>query len=141
MMGRFDFLLGDWRLEYKVPKSAFGEAACGTGTGTFRRALHERYVFFDYSCSLTTGEAQAHAVFARDEKAGLYRDWWFEDSGNFLTATCNFIGDDVLCLNWHDTLLVQTFTRVAPERVILKMEHPTAEGKYEPILEVIFTRR
>lgn len=36
MMARFDFLLGDWRLEYRVPKSALSEAASGTGTGTFQ---------------------------------------------------------------------------------------------------------
>ena len=27
MMEKFDFLIGDWNLEYRVPKSAFSEAA------------------------------------------------------------------------------------------------------------------
>ena len=44
-------------------------------------------------------------------------------------------------LNWHDTLLIQTFTKAAPDKVTLKMEHPTAEGRYEPTLEVILTKR
>jgi|GEM_PF-6411193 len=29
-MEKFDFLLGNWNLEYRVPKSAFSEAATGT---------------------------------------------------------------------------------------------------------------
>jgi hypothetical protein len=44
-------------------------------------------------------------------------------------------------LNWHDTLLIQTFTKMAPEKVILMMEQPTSEGRYEPILEAVVTRR
>jgi hypothetical protein len=141
MMEKFDFLLGNWNLEYRVPKSAFSEAATGTGTGTFKRALDDTYVYFDYSCSLTTGEGAAHAIFAWDEKAKVYRYWWFENSGNFLTATCNFVNNETLFLNWHDTLLIQTFTKAAPNKVILRMENPDSEGKYELILEVIFTRR
>ena len=46
-MKKFEFLIGDWNLEYKVPKSAFAEAETGTGKGTFRRALKDRYVYFD----------------------------------------------------------------------------------------------
>lgn len=42
MMEKFDFLIGSWNLEYKVPKSVFSEAATGTGTGTFKRALNDR---------------------------------------------------------------------------------------------------
>lgn len=141
MMERFDFLLGHWRLEYRVPASALSPAASGAGAGTFRRALGDKYVFLDYTCSLTTGDGQAHAVFAWDDRAGIYRYWWFEDSGEFRTATCNFVNDDTLMLNWHDTLLIQTFTKVAPDKVILKMEHPAAEGNYEPVLEVVFTKR
>jgi hypothetical protein len=33
-----------------------------------------------------------------------------------------------------------TFTKVGPQEVVLRMEHPIAPGKYELILEVIFTR-
>jgi uncharacterized protein YutD len=29
VMDKFDFLLGDWNLESRVPKSAFSEAATG----------------------------------------------------------------------------------------------------------------
>jgi hypothetical protein len=141
MMQKFDFLLGDWNLEYKIPKSAFSEAGTGTGTGTLKRALDDKYVYFDYSASLTEEQGEAHAIFAWDEKTKVYRFWWFESSGNFLTATCNFVNDETLFLNWHDTLLIQTFRKTGPNEVILRMEHPDSEGKYELILEVIFTRK
>jgi hypothetical protein len=141
MMKKFDFLLGDWNLKSKVPKSAFSKADTGTGTGTFKRALDDKYVYFDYSSSFTTEQGEAHAIFAWDEKTKVYRFWWFENSGNFLTATCNFVNDETLFLNWHDTLLIQTFRKTGPNEVILRMEHPDSEGKYELILEVIFTRK
>jgi len=140
-MEKFDFLLGDWNLEYRVPKSAFSEKATGTGSGTFKRALEDRYVCFDYSSSLTIGQGGAHGIFAWDEKSKVYRYWWFESSGNFLTATCDFIDAETLFLNWHDTLLIQTFKKDGPNKVILRMEAPTPEGKFELILEVIFTRK
>lgn len=140
-MEKFDFLIGNWNLEYRVPKSAFSEAATGRGIGAFKRALDDKYVYFDYSCSLTTGEGEAHAIFAWDEKAKMYRYWWFESSGNFLTASCNFVNNETLFLNWHDTLLIQTFTKAGPDKVVLRMENPNSEGKYELILEVIFTRK
>ena len=138
-MEKFDFLLGDWDLEYRIPKSAVSEAATGTGTGTFKRALDDKYVVFDYSCSLTTGDGEAHAIFAWDGKANLYRFWWFESSGNFSQATCNFLDDEALFMNWHDSLFVQSFRAVEPDKVVLKMEHPTPEGMYEVVMEVIFT--
>ena len=86
-------------------------------------------------------KAQAHAIFAWDEKTKVYRYWWFESSGNFLTATCNFVSDDILFLNWHDSLLKQTFKRISQNKVVLSMEHPNSEGEYELILEVIFTKK
>ena len=140
-MEKFDFLLGDWNLEYRVPKSAFSEAATGTGTGTIKRALNDKYVIFDYSASLSIGDGAAHGVFAWDEKAKVYRYWWFEDSGSFVPATCTFVNDETLFLNWHDTLLIQTFRKVGPDQMILRMENPDSTGKYELILEVIFTRK
>ena len=140
-MEKFDFLLGDWDLEYRVPKSTLCQAATGTGAGTFKRFLDDKYVVFDYSCSLTTGQGQAHAIFAWDEKAKLYRFWWFESSGNFSQATCNFLEDRALFMNWHDSLFVQSFRAVDPNKIILRMEHPTAVGKHELVMEVIFTRK
>jgi hypothetical protein len=140
-MQKFEFLLGDWNLEYRVPKSSFGEAATGTGTGTFKRALSDKYVFLDYSCSLTTGRGQAQGIFAWDDKTKIYRYWWFESSGNFAQATCNFIDDKTLFMNWHDTLLTQTFTKAGPDKVILRMEQPVTGGKSELLMEVIFTRK
>ena len=138
-MGKFNFLLGNWDMEYKVPESSFSKKA--TGTGTFKRTLDDKYVYFDYSYRLTTVESRAHAIFAWDKKAKIYRYWWFESSGNFLTATCNFVNDEILCLNLHDTLLIQTFKKEGTNRVVLRMEHPSSEGKYELILEVISTKK
>ena len=72
-MEKFSFLIGNWTLRYTVPESALSVAATGTGEGTFRRALNDKYVFFDYKAELTTGSAQAHGIFARDESQGIYR--------------------------------------------------------------------
>jgi hypothetical protein len=146
VMDKFDFLLGNWNLEYRVPKSPFSEVAKGTGTGTFKRALDDKYVYFDYTASLITSEkveqkGGAHGIFAWDEKGKVYKYWWFECSGNFMDATCNFVNDETLFMNWHDTLIIQTFTKVSANKVILRMEHPVAQGKFELILEVIFTRK
>lgn len=137
-MEKFEFLLGDWNLDYKIPKSIFSEERTDSGSGSVKRALNGNYVFFDYS---TKSGSEAHGIFARDEKVKIYRYWWFENTGNFLTATCNFINDDTLFLNWHDTLLIQTFLKEEPDRIILKMEYPNADGNYELIMKVIFTRK
>jgi hypothetical protein len=137
-MSKFDFLLGDWNLEYRIPKSAFAEAGTDSGTGAFTRALNDKYIIFDYS---TKSGGAAKGIFAWDEKVKIYRYWWFENSGSFVTATCNFINDDILAMNWHETLLVQTFTKETATRIVLLMQHPTAQGGYEPMLEVILTRK
>lgn len=140
-MEGLDFLLGNWNLEYKIPKNRYSEAMTGTGRGTFSRKLSDKYVVFDYSTFIGDGpEGQAHAIFAWDSKIKMYRFWWFESSGNFETATCNFINDETLFVNWHNSLLIQTFQKVGSDKVVLKMEEPNAEDKYMPILEVIFTR-
>jgi hypothetical protein len=137
-MEKFEFLLGNWNLEYRIPKSTFSEAGTDTGIGSFRRMLNDRYVIFEYS---THSGGEAKGIFARDDKAKVYKYWWFENSGSFLTATCNFINDDTLAMNWHDSLLVQTFVKDGPERIILKMQHPSVKMGYDLILEVIFTRK
>ena len=140
-MEKFNFLLGRWEMESIVPESEFSKADKGIGKGEFKRALNDKYVTFDYSAEFGAGKGSAHAIFVWDEKAKLYRYWWFEDSGSFMTATCNFITDGILCLNWHNSLLVQTFTKVNPNKVILRMEYPSAEEKYKLVLEVIFNRK
>ena len=137
-MDKFEFLLGNWNLEYRIPRSTFGEAGTDSGTGSFRSALNDKYVFFDYSTKAGSG---AHAIFSWDDKVKVYRFWWFENSGNFSTATCNFIDDETLAMNWHDSLLVQTFSKDGSDRVILRMQNPTAQGGYELVLEVILTRK
>lgn len=140
-ISKLDFLLGAWNLEYRAPESILSKEDKGSGTGEFKRILNDKYVSFDYHAKLSSMEASAHAVFAWDEKLKIYRYWWFESSGNFLTASCNFINDDTLSLNWHDSPLIQTFKKESAGKVILQMKYPVSEDKYEIILEVIFTRK
>lgn len=141
MMDQFSFLLGDWNMEYNIPKSAFSEAGIGSGKGTFKKALDDHYVTFDYSTLINGQKGQAHGIFAWDIKMETHRFWWFESSGNFSTASCRFINDDTLFMNWHDSLLIQTFKKINQNKVILRMENPDSDGNYELVLEVIFTRK
>ncbi|MEJ2637406.1 MAG: hypothetical protein P8184_19225 [Calditrichia bacterium] len=140
-MEKFEFLIGDWTLKYTVPKSVFSIEAKGTGEGTFSRALNNKYVFFDYRAELTTGSAQAHGIFAKDEKLNIYRYWWFEDSGNFQSGACNFINDKIFFMNWHETSLIQTFELLDENTVMLKMSHPLDADNFEPILKVELFRK
>lgn len=140
-MDKFEFLLGDWDMEYNIPKSSMSEAYTGTASGTFKRFMDDKYVTFDYSDSPAEGKGQAHGIFVWDQKTKLYRYWWFENSGNFDEATCNFLSDNALFMNWHGSLFVQSFRAVDPDKVILRMEHPTSEGEYELAMEVTFTRK
>jgi hypothetical protein len=137
-MDKFEFLLGDWNLEYRIPKSTIGEAGSDSGSGSFRRALDGKYVFFDY---LTKSGSGAHAIFAWDGRSKVYRFWWFENSGSFSAATCNFIDNEILAMNWHDSLFVQTFTKDGSDNLVLRMQNPIAQGEYESVLEVRFSRR
>jgi hypothetical protein len=140
-MGKFNFLLGTWKLDYKVPKSQFSSGDTGIGEGNFQMILNNRFVTFNYYAKLSGGESTAHAVFAWDEKNKIYRYWWFEDSGAFMEASCNFIDENILCLNWHDSLLVQTFRRIDEGKINLQMKYPGNENDYELILEVVLTRK
>ena len=88
-----------------------------------------------------TGDGAAHGIFAWDRKAHVYRYWWFEDSGEFSEAAGDFINDETLFLKWHDTSLIQTFKKIDSDKLILKMDHKPTKGKYESILEVVFTRK
>ena len=140
-MEKFNFLLGDWNMEYNIPQSTFSKATSGSGHGTFKRALDDKYVFFDYSTLIDDKTGSAHGVFVLDEKSKIYRFWWFESSGNFSTASCNFINDNTLSMNWHDSLLIQTFRKINSNKMILRMENPNSNEEYELILEVIFTKK
>ena len=101
MMKKLDFLLGNWDMEYKIPESVFSKAATGTGAGTFKRALDDKYVYFDYSTLIDGKKGGAHAIFAWENKSKVYRFWWFENSGIFTNATCNFVNKKTLFLNWQ----------------------------------------
>jgi hypothetical protein len=141
-MDKFEFLIGNWNLEYKIPKSALSEKATGKGSGSFNRVLNNKCVVFDYEASFSTGDkAAAHGIFTRDEKSKIYRYWWFEDSGSFMEANCEFINDDTLFLNWHNSLLIQTFKKIDEDTLELRMENPDKEGKFKLVLEVIFTKK
>jgi len=141
MMQKFQFLLGQWKLEYHIPKSEIGEAMTGSGTGEFKKALDNQYVFFDYSTLINGETGSAHGIFAWDDKLKAYRYWWFENSGNFAIATCKFLNNETLFMNWHDTSLMQTFQKINKDKVILKMGNPDSKGKFQLVMEVIFTRR
>lgn len=139
-MDKFNFLLGSWEMEYKVPGSKFSDKDSGNGQGEFKRILNNQYVSFDYIAELSSGEGAAHAIFAWDEKSKIYRFWWFENSGAFMKATCDFVNENTLCLNWHNSLLVQTFRKIEDGKIILQMKNPSIEDDYELLLEVIFTK-
>ena len=140
-MDKFEFLLGDWDMEYNIPESSMSKAYTGRASGTFKRFMNDKYVTFDYSDTPAEGQGKAHGIFTWDEKSKIYRYWWFENSGNFDQATCNFLGDNALFMNWNGSLFVQSFRAVDPDKVILRMEHPTPEGDYELAMEVTFTRK
>jgi len=48
-MNKFEFLLGDWKLESRIPKSIFSEEGSDTGVGSFKRDLNDKYLVFEYS--------------------------------------------------------------------------------------------
>jgi len=58
-----------------------------------------------------------------------------------MQATCNFLDENTLCLNWHDSILVQTFSRTENGNVVLEMRYPKNKTDYELVLEVIFTKK
>jgi hypothetical protein len=141
MMEKFDFLLGTWKMEYRIPESEFSPAMTGSGSGTFRRALDDKYVYFNYSASFSRGDrAEAHGVFAWDDKSKIHRYWWFENSGNFDAATCRFLKDGLLFMNWHGSLMSQTFAKTGPDSLVLRMRHPDSGGKQKTVMEVAFIR-
>jgi hypothetical protein len=141
MMEKFYFLLGTWKMEYRVPESEFSAAMTGLGTGTFRRALDDKVVYFDYSASFSTGDrAEAHGIFVWDEKSKIHRYWWFENSGSFDAATCRFLDDGLLFMNWHGSLLSQTFHKTERNTLVLRMFFPASGGKQKTVMEVTFTR-
>lgn len=140
-MDKFNFLLGAWKLEYQVPKSLFSESDSGEGEGEFKRILNNQYVTFDYYAKLSKGQGATHAIFGWDKRSNNYRYWWFEDSGEFMEATCNFLNETTLYLNWHNSLLVQTFQLTENGKIVLQMKYPANQNNYEVVLEVVFTKK
>ncbi len=137
---KFNFLIGHWQLKYEILKSIFSEQDEGEGKGEFKKVLNDNYVTFNYKTKLRLSETAAKEIFAWDNKSKLYRYWWFEDSGNFSSAACNFINDETLCFNWHHGLMVQSFKKESDNEVILRMMYPSDENQYDVVLKVTLTR-
>ena len=139
-MEKFGFLLGAWQLKSEVPKSQFSEYDSGEGRGEFRQILNDRYVTFDYQAKNSKSKGAAHAIFVWDNKNNNYKYWWYEDSGEFSQATCDFIDEKTLCLNWHNSLFVQTFQLKENGNIELEMRYPKNKDEYEVVLKVLFTK-
>lgn len=139
-MEKFNFLIGEWSLKYKVPQSVYSPEATGEGTGTFRKALNDKCVFFDYCAEMTAGSTSAHGVFIKDKISNVYKYWWFEDTGSFDSATCNFTDNHTLFMTWHSNLLVQTFKKIDEDHILLTMSAPSDRQELFPVLIVNFHR-
>lgn len=139
-MYKFNFLIGTWKLKYKVPKSQFCDIDSGEGEGKFKRILKNNYVVFDYQAKLSKNKTAAHGIFAWDKISQNYKYWWFEDSGAFMEATCNFKNKNTIFMNWHNGQLTQSFQLIESGEVILQMKKQTANKVGELLLEVIFTK-
>jgi hypothetical protein len=129
---------GSWLI--KFPKANSGPEDAGEGEGEFKRILNNQYVIFDYHAKLSAGKGAAHGIFAWDKKSKIYRYWWFEDSGEFMEAACDFINENTLYLNWHKSVLIQTFHEAEKGKVFLEMRYPSDKNNYQIILEVVLTR-
>lgn len=136
-LAKLDFFLGNWSLQYKIPKSIFSEEGTDTGKGSFKKILNDKYLLFEY---YTDSGGEAQGIFTWDENTKVYRYWWFENSGSYQSATCNFINENTLAMNWHDTLFVQTFEILASDKIVLTMKYPSESNKYDVVLEVMFTK-
>jgi hypothetical protein len=44
-------------------------------------------------------------------------------------------------MNWHDTLMVQTFAKEGSDKVVLRMQYPGEKGGYDPLMEVVLIRK
>jgi len=79
-----------------------------------------------------------------DKFAFLLGDWDLDyqfPKSTFGEARRGFPDDETLFLNWHDSLLTQSFVNTGPDRVTLRMGHPGPRGEYELIMEVLMSRR
>ncbi len=139
-MDKIGFLLGAWQLKSEVPKSQFSEYDTGEGRGEFRQILNKRYITFDYQAVYSKGAGAAHGIFAWDHKNKNYKYWWFEDSGEFSQATCDFVDENILCLNWHNSLLVQTFKKTDNGDIKLEMRYPKNKNDFQIVLKVLLTK-
>ena len=138
-MRALSFMIGEWALDYTVTQHGLTTKTI-RGIGTLRYLFNATYLTFDYQAHLkASGEmiAEAHAIFAWDEKPGQYRYYWFESSGNFHQATGILRDADTLALEWQDIHCTQIFRRVSADAMYLEMRCPEADL----LLRVDFSRR
>ena len=60
ILDKFEFLFGEWNLEYRIPKSTLSDAGSDTGIGSFKKILSNNYVLFEYS---TKSGSEAKGIF------------------------------------------------------------------------------
>ncbi len=125
-MRALNFLIGEWELDYTVIQSG-SPTSMICGTGSMKYLFEETYIIFDYqSRRKATGEVSGntHAIFAWDQKANLYRLYWFESSGSFLQAAGTLKDPNTLSLEWLGTNCTQIFKKVSDDAIFLEMHIP-----------------
>ena len=137
-MRALSFLIGEWELDYTVTQNGHTTQTI-RGTGSLRFLFNATYLTFDYQMiEKASGAmiAEAHGIFAWDEKAGQYRYFWFESSGSFHQATGALRDAHTLALEWQEIKCTQIFRRVSADAVYLEMRCP----EQDLLLRVDFTR-
>ena len=150
-MDKFDFLIASWNLNYKIPKSSFSEEATGDGKGTFKRALNDKYVVFDYEASFSTGDrAAAHGIFTWDDKLKMYRYWWFDNydnayhcTGKYVTSAnaLVFTRDDIESETGEQLSCRYTFKFEDDNNIVFTWEEGDQGGNYDLVLTTTYTRK
>ena len=137
-MRALSFMIGEWALDYTVTQHGQTTKTM-RGFGSLRYLFNATYLTFDYQVlQKATGEmiAEAHAVFAWDQKLGQYRYYWFESSGNFHQATGILRDARTLALEWQDIHCTQIFRRESADAMYLEMRCP----EQDLLLRVDFSR-
>jgi hypothetical protein len=137
-MDALNFMIGEWALDYSVTQRGQTTQTI-RGTGSLRYLFSAAYLTFDYrTLDKATGNTigEAHAIFAWDEKAGQYRYYWFESSGNYHQATGVLQDAHTLALHWDEINCTQIFRRVDSDAMYLEMRCPDQDL----LLRVDFTR-
>lgn len=138
-MQALSFMIGEWVLDYTVTQYGHTTQTI-RGTGSLRFLFNATYLTFDYQMIEKASAAmiaEAHAIFAWDMKAGLYRYYWFESSGSFHQATGALQDAHTLAFEWQGIKCTQIFRSVRADAMYLEMRCP----EQDLLLRVDFTRR